>query len=55
MLIQNMGGAVAELSKALQLREKINENQKISGSPPGLGKQKKQKKNVLIQGNWRKA
>ena len=28
------GGAVAEWSKALQLREKINENQKIPGSPP---------------------
>ena len=30
-------GAVAEWSKALLLREKINENQKITGSPPGLG------------------
>ena len=31
------GGAVAEWSKALLSREKINENQKIPGSPPGLG------------------
>ena len=31
------GGAVAEWSKALLEREKINENQKITGSPPGLG------------------
>ena len=31
------GGAVAEWSKALPLREKINENQKIPGLPPGLG------------------
>ena len=31
------GGAVAEWSKALLKREKINENQKIPGSPPGLG------------------
>ena len=32
------GGAVAEWSKALLLREKINENpKKIPGSPPGLG------------------
>ena len=32
-------GAAAEWSKALLLREKINENQKITGSPPtpGLG------------------
>ena len=37
-LIQNLGDAVAEWSKAL-LREKINENQKkIPGLPPGLGK-----------------
>ena len=29
------GGAIAEWSKALvQSKEKINENQKISGSPP---------------------
>ena len=35
------GGAVAEWSKALQLKEKINENQKIPGSPPGLGQLKK--------------
>ena len=26
-----------EVSKALPLREKINENLKIPGSPPGLG------------------
>ena len=32
-----MGGAVAEWSKALLLREKIYENHKIPGSPPGLG------------------
>ena len=32
------GGAVAEWSKAILLREKINENpKKIPGSPPGLG------------------
>ena len=37
-----LGGAVAEWSKALLLREKINENpKKISGSPPGLGNLKK--------------
>ena len=30
-------GAVAEWSEALPLREKINENQKIPGSPPGQG------------------
>ena len=30
----HLGGTVAEWSKALQLREKINENQKIPGSPP---------------------
>ena len=29
-----MGGAVAEWSKALKLREKINRNQKTPGSPP---------------------
>ena len=40
MYIFITGGAVAEWSKALQLREKINENQKIPGSPPGLGKKK---------------
>ena len=28
----NKGGAVAERSKALQLREKTNKNQKITGS-----------------------
>ena len=28
------GGSVAEWSKALHLREKINENQMIPGSPP---------------------
>jgi hypothetical protein len=31
------GGAVAEWSKVLLWREKINENQKIPGLPPGLG------------------
>ena len=36
------GGAVAEWSKALLLREKIKENPKeIPGSPPGLGTLKK--------------
>ena len=35
------GGAVAEWSKALLEREKIDENQKIPGSPPGLGTFKK--------------
>ena len=35
-------GAVAEWSKALLVREKINENQKNPGSPPpDLGKLKK--------------
>ena len=38
-----LGGAVAEWSRALLLREKINENQKISGLPPGLGKLKKKR------------
>ena len=33
---QGQGGAVAEWSKALLVREKINENQKIPGSPPCL-------------------
>ena len=37
----NTGGAVAEWSKALLKREKISENQKIPGSPPGLGTFKK--------------
>ena len=36
--LERLGGAVAEWSKALLLRKKINENQKIPGSPPGLGK-----------------
>ena len=31
------GGAVAEWSKALRLREKINENNKIPCLPPDLG------------------
>jgi hypothetical protein len=31
------GGAVAEWSKALLEREKLNENQKIPGMPPDLG------------------
>ena len=31
------GDTVAKWSQALQLREKITENQKIPGSPPGLG------------------
>ena len=36
-----IGGAVAEWSKALLRREKINESQKIPGSPPGPGHLKK--------------
>ena len=36
-----MGGAVAEWSKVLLKREKINENQKIPGSPPDLDTFKK--------------
>ena len=35
------GGSVAEWSKALKLREKINENQNIPGSPPGMDNLKK--------------
>ena len=31
------GGAIAEWSKALQLREKINKNQKDPRFAPGLG------------------
>ena len=38
---QEWRGAVAEWSKVLLMREKINENQKIPGSPPDLGKLKK--------------
>ena len=34
-----IGGAVAEWSKALLQREKITENQEISGAPLSLGKQ----------------
>ena len=44
---RNWGGAVAEWSKALLKREKINENQKIPGLPPGLGTFKKKK--VLLK------
>ena len=33
------GGAVGEWSMALQLRENINKNQKIQGSPPGQKKE----------------
>ena len=36
-----MGGAVAECSKALLLREKINKNQKIPGSPQAWANFKK--------------
>ena len=32
------GGAVAEWSKPLFLKDEINENQKIPGLPPGLSK-----------------
>ena len=35
--VSGFGGPVAEWSKALQLREKINENLRIPGLPPGLG------------------
>ena len=42
-----VGGAVAEWSKALLKREKINENQKIPGSPPGLGTFKKIIKKII--------
>ena len=34
-IVMSLGGAVAEWSKALPLREKINENEKISGPRPG--------------------
>ena len=34
---KKIGGTVAKWSKALQLWEKINENQKIPGSSPDLG------------------
>ena len=38
MLLEDYeGGAVAKWSKALLENEKVNENQKIPGSPPGLG------------------
>ena len=37
LIIECGVGAVAEWSKTLQLREKINENEKIPGSSPGLG------------------
>ena len=37
--VETIGGAVAEWSKALLWREKMYENQKISGSPPCLGKE----------------
>ena len=32
--IKPMGGAAAKRSKALLVREKVNENPKIPGSPP---------------------
>ena len=35
------GGAVAKCFEALLLRKKINKNQKVQGSPPGLGNLKK--------------
>ena len=35
------GDEVAERSKALLVREKININKKDPGSPPGLGNSKK--------------
>ena len=37
----NLGGTVAEWSKALRVREEINRNQKIPGSTPGPGNLKK--------------
>ena len=40
-LAYHSGSAVAEWSKALLKREKINENQKIPVLPPGLGTFKK--------------
>ena len=43
-------GAVAECSTALLLREKINENQKILGSPTGLGKLEKSQFRYLTNG-----
>ena len=35
------GGAVAKCFEALLLRKKINKNQKVQGSPRGLGNLKK--------------
>ena len=35
--MDDLEDVVAEWYKALHLREKINENQKIPGSPPGRG------------------
>ena len=40
-LAEFKGGAVAEWSMVLLLREKINKNQKIPGLPLDLGKVKK--------------
>ena len=37
LTLPTLRGAVAEWTQALLLREKINVNQKIPGSPPGLG------------------
>ena len=47
--VHRRGGAVAEWSKALLKREKINENQKIPGPPPSLGTFKKRKKRTCTQ------
>ena len=41
--MDDLEDAVAEWDKALHLREKINENQKIPGSPPGRGNLHKNK------------
>ena len=43
-----LGDAVAEWSKALLRVEKINENQKILGSPPGPGNLLKKKTKMAL-------
>ena len=45
-------GAVAEWSKALLWREKINENQKIPGSPPCLGTFLKEVIGITFGSTW---
>ena len=54
-LPHNEGGALAEWSKALQLREKINENEKIPGSPPGLGNLEKTPLTWLLKKAWQRS